>query len=118
MNQLEFSMLWAIMQELFGAFFYPVLLLLALLAVTFSTLIAKERQLMIKRYTWAKRAGIVGGILSLIMLFLGSQSDINDLSSPIDLFILMFSYFAGFIASTLLVYTLLGWSSSCKSCQK
>lgn len=117
MNQLEFSMIWAVLQELFGGFFYPFLITVVLLAVAFITLIAKERQIVCKRYSWAKKAGFVGGFIALILIFMISQSGLGDLGGPIDIIVFVATYIAGFIATAMIVYTLLGWIG-CKRCQE
>lgn len=115
MNQLEFSMVWAVLQELFGGFFYPLLIAVVLLAVAFIALIAKERRIVCKRYSWAKKAGFVGGFVALILIFVISQSGLGDLGGAIDILVFIATYIGGFIATGVIVYTLLGWLG-CKRC--
>lgn len=117
MNKLEFSMVWAVIQELFGGLFYPLLIAVALLAVAFIALIAKEKKMIHKRYSWAKKAGMVGGFIALILIFVISQSGLSDLGGAIDILIIIATYVGGFVATLITVYTLLGWGK-CSKCQE
>lgn len=117
MNQLEFSMVWAVLQELFGGFFYPLLIAVALLAVAFLALIAKDHKIVCKRYSWAKKAGFIGGFIALFIIFAISQSGLGDLGGPMDIIVLVLTYIGGFVATGILAYTLLGWFG-CKRCQE
>lgn len=117
MNQLEFSMVWAVMQELFGGLFYPLLIVVVLLAVAFVALIAKEKKVVCKRYAWAKKVGFIGGFIALILIFAISQSGLGDLGGPIDIIVFVATYIGGFFATSVIVYTLLGWGG-CKRCSE
>lgn len=116
MNQLEFSMIWAVMQELFGGFFYPLLIVITLLIIAFLILVTREGKVVCKRYSWSKRAGFFGGFIALILIFFVSISGLGDLGGPVDIIVFVLTYISGFITTGIIAYTLLGWFG-CQRCQ-
>lgn len=119
MKEFQFDTLWAVMQIMLGAFFWPALIVIILTITAFCYLLVKEKGLVACRLKGSSLVGLLGGILALYLLFSISQASISDIGGPINLILVVLAYFGGFLASTMLLYSIMGFVKprSC-ACQK
>ena len=115
MNDAEFTMLVAVLQEMLGMFFWPLFVATVALTLLFFLLLLKERQVLSRRLLWAEVCGFFGGWLALWLLALLSASRFTDAGGPIDWLIICAVYVVGFIGSAIFVYTVAGWLGGCKN---
>lgn len=99
--------------------FWPALIVIILTITAFCYLLVKEKGLVACRLKGSSLVGLLGGILALYLLFSISQASISDIGGPIDLILVVLAYFGGFLASTMLLYSIMGFVKprSC-ACQK
>ena len=109
MNDAEFTMLAAVLQEMLGVFFWPLFVATVVLTLLFFLLLIKERQVLSRRLLWAEVCGFFGGWLALWLLALLSSSRFTDAGGPVDWLIICAVYLIGFIGTAILFYTVAGW---------
>ena len=118
MNDAEFTMLVAVLQEMLGMLFWPLFVATVALTLLFFLLLGKERQVLSRRLLWAEVCGFFGGWLALWLMALLSASRFTDAGGPIDWLIISAVYLIGFIGTAIFYYTLSGWSRSACRCRK
>ncbi|UJF23816.1 DUF5368 domain-containing protein [Suttonella sp. R2A3] len=112
MKSLDFASLLAVFQEMFGAWFWPMLVAIVLITVLFLVLLIKERRIHSRRLMWAQLLGIPGGILALVIMATVSSSGYTDAGGPIDWIIIALVFALGFIGTAIIYYTIVGWLTS------
>ena len=60
----------------------------------------------------AQAAGILGGILALVLMVMVSSSGFTDAGGPADWFLIALVFGLGLVGATILVYTVAGWVRS------
>ncbi|TSE19923.1 hypothetical protein Talka_01272 [Tepidimonas alkaliphilus] len=98
----------AVFQEMLGPLLW-ILPLLALAAVAgFVWVWRREGGLVSRRLVRAELLGLLGGGLALVIMAAVSSSGFTDAAGPADWFLIMIVYGVGFVATTVLAYTVLG----------
>lgn len=99
----------AVFQEMLG----PLLWILILLAVggtlAFLRVLIRDRGLVARRLVKAELAGLVGGVLALVLMAKVSSSGFTDAGGPADWFLIALVFGAGLIGTIIIVYSILGW---------
>lgn len=98
----------AVFQEMLGPLLW-ILPLLALAAIVgFVWVWRREGGLVSRRLVRAELLGLLGGGLALVIMAAVSSSGFTDAAGPADWFLILIVYGVGFVATTILAYTLLG----------
>ncbi|WP_314227670.1 DUF5368 family protein [Tepidimonas sp.] len=99
----------AVFQEMLG----PLLWILPLLALGtvagFVWLWRREGRIATRRLVLAELLGLLGGGLALVIMAAASSSGFTDAAGPADWFLILIVYGVGFVGTTLLTYTIMGW---------
>ena len=114
MNHAEFTMLLAVLQEMLGIFFWPLLIATVMLTLLFAVLLIKERKIVSRRLLWAEVGGFFGGWFALWLMAKLSASRFTDAGGPIDWLIICTIYGIGFCGTAILLYTASGWLGGCQ----
>ncbi len=115
MKELDPLVFLAVFQEMLG----PLLWVLMALAIGgtlyFVRLLLREKGLVARRLVRAEIAGLVGGVLALVLMAKVSSSGFNDAGGPADWFLIALVFGVGMVGSVVLVYGILGWRQSTSS---
>jgi hypothetical protein len=115
MKELDPLVFLAVFQEMLG----PLLWVLMALAIGgtlyFIRLLLREKGLVARRLVRAEIAGLVGGVLALVLMAKVSSSGFTDAGGPADWFLIALVFGVGMVGSVLLVYGILGWRQSASS---
>jgi len=99
----------AVFQEMLG----PLLWILPLLALgTVAGFVwrwRREGRIATRRLVLAELLGLLGGGLALVIMAAASSSGFTDAAGPADWFLILIVYGVGFVGTTLLTYTIMGW---------
>lgn len=109
MKNLDITSLLAVLQEMFGIWFWPLVVAIVLLTLLFIMLLVKERHIHSRRLMWAQLLGIPGGVVALVIMASVSSSGYTDAGGPIDWIIVALVFVLGFIGTAILYYTFAGW---------
>ena len=99
----------AVFQEMLGVFLWILPLAAIATIAGFVWLWRREGGLVSRRLVQAELLGLVGGGVALVIMALVSSSGFTDAAGPADWFLILIVYGVGFVGTTLLVYTLLGF---------
>lgn len=98
----------AVFHEMLG----PLLWILPLLALAtlagFVWVWRRDGRLVSRRLVRAELLGLLGGGLALVLMAVVSSSGFTDAAGPADWFLILLVYGAGFVATTLLAYVVMG----------
>lgn len=111
MKELDPLVLLAVFQEMLGPLLWLLLAVVVLGLLAFVALLVREKALVSRRLVRSEAAGIVGGVLALILMAKVSSSGFTDAGGPIDWLLIALVFGVGLIGSTILVYTVAGWLS-------
>lgn len=109
MRELDPFVLFAVVQEMLGAWLWLLLALIALGTVAFIALLVRERRLISRRLMWSQAGGVAGGILALALMVEVSSSGYTDVGGPADWFLVALVFCLGLIGSAVVFYTISGW---------
>lgn len=111
MKELDPMVFLAVFQEMLGFWLWVYVLVGVVGAVAFVALLVRERGLVSRRLVQSELLGLLGGGVALVIMARVSSSGFTDAGGPADWFLIALVYGAGLVATTVLVYTLLGWRS-------
>lgn len=109
MKELDPLVFLAVFQEMLGPLLWVMLLVIAVGTAAFIALLLKERTLNSRRLVRAEMAGLVGGVLALVLMAKVSSSGFTDAGGPADWFLIALVFGLGLAGTAILVYTVLGW---------
>ena len=109
MQTIDFITIFAVFQEMLGLLLWPLIILAILTPLLFVFLIIAERGLCTRRLVITQLIGLLGGVIALIIMAKTSSSGFSDAAGPLDWFLILFVYIVGFLGTTLLLYSLIGW---------
>ena len=101
----------AVFQEMLGPLLWVLIALAVLGTAAFVLLLMRERGLVAKRLVRAELAGLVGGVLALVLMAKVSSSGFTDAGGPADWFLIAGVFGAGLIGTIVVVYSIVGWIS-------
>lgn len=98
-----------VFQEMLGIWLW-IILTVAILGITaFLVLLKREGGIVSKRFVVAELWAILGGGLALVVMAKVSSSGFTDAGGPADWFLICLVYGAGFVATTILAYAIMGF---------
>lgn len=109
MKELDPMVFLAVFQEMLGPMLWVMLLVAVLGVAAFAALLVRERGLVSRRLVQSELLGLLGGVLALVIMARVSSSGFTDAGGPADWFLIALVYGVGAVATTILVYTVLGW---------
>jgi len=109
MKELDPFVIAAVLQEMLGAFFWPALAVTLIGTLAFVALLVRERRLAPCRLRRSLLAGILGGILALVLVIEASSSSISDGAALVDWIVMALIFTLGLVCAAVLAYTVAGW---------
>jgi hypothetical protein len=109
MKELDPMVFLAVFQEMLGAWLWIMLGVGALGMWAFVALLVRERGVVSRRLVQSELLGLLGGGVALVIMARVSSSGFTDAGGPADWFLIALVYGVGLVATTVLVYTLMGW---------
>ncbi|MCA1938186.1 DUF5368 domain-containing protein [uncultured Azonexus sp.] len=109
MKELDPLVFLAVFQEMLGPLLWVMLLVIVVGTAAFIALLLKERTINSRRLVRAELAGLVGGVLALVLMAKVSSSGFTDAGGPADWFLIALVFGLGLAGTAILVYTVLGW---------
>lgn len=109
MKELDPMVFLAVFQEMLGFWLWVFVLVGVVGAVAFVALLVRERGVVSRRLVQSELLGLLGGGVALIIMAKVSSSGFTDAGGPADWFLIAMVYGGGLAATTVLVYTLMGW---------
>jgi len=112
MKELDPLVFLAVFQEMLGPFLLWLMILVIVAGtVAFIALLLKERTISSKRLVRAELAGLLGGVLALVLMAKVSSSGFTDAGGPADWFLIALVFGLGLAGMAILAYTVMGWRS-------
>jgi len=109
MKELDPLVFLAVFQEMLGPLLW-VLIAVALVATfAFVHLLVREKGIVHRRLVRSELAGLVGGLLALVLMAKVSSSGFTDAGGPADWFLIVLVFGVGMVGTVILVYSLVGW---------
>jgi len=109
MKELDPLILIAVFQEMLGPVLWLLLAIVVIGTVAFVALLLRERQILSRRLMWSQAAGLLGGVMSLVIMARVSASGYSDAAGPADWILIAAVFMTGAIGTTILAYTIMGW---------
>jgi hypothetical protein len=110
MKELDPWVFVAVFQEMLGFWLWIYLIVAAVGAVAFVSLLVRERTVVSRRLVQSELMGLLGGVVALVIMARVSSSGFTDAGGPADWFLIALVYGVGFVVTTVLLYTLMGWT--------
>ena len=111
MKELDPLVFLAVFQEMLGPLLWVLLLLIIAGTAAFVLLLLKEKTIVSRRLVRSELAGLVGGVLALVLMAKVSSSGFTDAGGPADWFLIALVFGLGLAGTTILVYSAMGWQS-------
>lgn len=108
MKDLDPAVFVAVLQEILGGFFWPLVAFVVLGAIAFLYVLARDRTLVSARFVWSELVGLAGGVFAIWFTFAITNSDFADIGGPIDWVLLIVLFVLGAIGGTIASYVVLG----------
>ena len=109
MKELDPMVFLAVFQEMLGFWLWVMLAVGVLGSAAFVALLVREGGLVSRRLVQSELLGLLGGGVALVIMAQVSSSGFTDAGGPADWFLIALVYGVGLVATTVLVYTLMGW---------
>jgi hypothetical protein len=109
MKELDPLVFLAVFQEMLGPLLWLMLLVIIAGTAAFIALLVKEKSINSKRLVRAELAGLLGGVLALVLMAKVSSSGFTDAGGPADWFLITLVFGLGLVGTAVLVYTAIGW---------
>ncbi len=109
MKELDPLVFLAVFQEMLGPLLWIMLFVIVVGTGAFLALLLKEKSINSKRLVRAELAGLVGGVLALVLMAKVSSSGFTDAGGPADWFLIALVFGLGLVGTAILVYTVMGW---------
>jgi hypothetical protein len=109
MKELDPMVFLAVFQEMLGFWLWVLVLVGVVGAAAFVALLLRERGVVSRRLVQSELLGLLGGGVALVIMAQVSSSGFTDAGGPADWFLIAVVYGVGLAATTVLVYTLMGW---------
>jgi uncharacterized membrane protein AbrB (regulator of aidB expression) len=109
MKELDPWVFVAVFQEMLGFWLWIYLIVAVVGTVAFVSLLVRERTVVSRRLVQSELMGLLGGVVALVIMARVSSSGFTDAGGPADWFLIALVYGVGFVVTTVLLYTLMGW---------
>ncbi len=107
MKDLDLWVFVSVFQEMLGPFLWVLVGIGALGTAAFLAVLVRDRGLSSRRLVRAELAGILGGVLALVIMWLVTHSGIGDVGGPIDWVLIAVIWTAGALGTAVLAYVAL-----------
>lgn len=107
MKDLDLWVFVSVFQEMLGPFLWVLVALAVLGTAAFLALLIRDRGLSSRRLVRAELAGILGGVLALLVMWLVTHSGIGDVGGPVDWVLIAVIWTAGAVGTAVLAYVAL-----------
>ena len=108
MKELDPAVFLAVLQEILGLFFWPLVAVIVLGGVAFLYVLLRERRIAGARLLWSEVAGLLGAVFALWFTFTITNSGFADIGGPIDWVLLIVLAVLGGIGGIIIAYVGLG----------
>ncbi|NDR58252.1 DUF5368 domain-containing protein [Aliiruegeria sabulilitoris] len=106
MQQLTLETLIAVFEEIFGAaLFWTMVAVAAIITVLYVYVLIRDRSVSWRKFLWAQLSMPFGAVAAVLFVQKMTNSSLNDIGGPIDVFVLLGVAVAGAIGLAILVYT-------------
>ena len=110
MKELDPLVFLVVFQEMLGPLLWLMIAVIVVGTAAFVALLLKERTINSKRLVRAEFAGLLGGVLALVLMARVSSSGFTDAGGPADWFLIALVYGVGAVGTTVLAYAVMGWT--------
>lgn len=109
MKELDPLVFLAVFQEMLGALLWALIAVSLVATFAFIRLLVREKGIVHRRLVRSELAGLVGGLLALVLMAKVSSSGFTDAGGPADWFLIALVFGVGMAGTVILVYSLVGW---------
>jgi hypothetical protein len=110
MEQLSFSTLIAVFEEMFGrGLFWSLVTLAIAFTLGFLYLVARDRGLKAGRFVRDEFFAIFGGIAAVLFVQMITSSGFSDLGGPVDIIVVAGIWIAGAVGTLITIYVIQGF---------
>ncbi|MFN3658109.1 MAG: DUF5368 domain-containing protein [Pseudolabrys sp.] len=107
MRELDPLVFVAVLQEMLGGLFWPLIALVVVGAVAFVGVIVRDRGIHARRFLIAELVGVAGGFAGIWFVLAITSSQLSDVGGPIDWVLMLAIWLAGAVGATVVVYIVL-----------
>jgi hypothetical protein len=108
MKELDIFVFITVIREILGLFFWPLIAVIVLGAVSLVYVILRDRRIFGGRLIWSEMVGLIGGFFAIWFTFFITNSSLGEIGGPIDWVLLIVIWVLGAIGGTILAYVGLG----------
>ena len=108
MKDLDLATLLAVFQEMLGFALWPLIALAVLVTLVFAVVLLRDRGIRARRLVWSEAAGVVGGVVAVLVMQAITNSGFGDIGGPIDWIVVAGIFLAGAVGTTMAAYAVLG----------
>ena len=106
MEELTFSTLIAVFEEIFGrGLFWTMVAVAALVTVAYIYVLIRDRELSMRKFFWAQMSMPLGAVLAVAFTLFMTDSGVGDMGGAIDVIVLLGVALLGAVGMSILVYT-------------
>ena len=106
MEELTFSTLIAVFEEIFGrGLFWTMVAVAALVTVAYVYVLVRDRELSMRKFFWAQMSMPLGAVLAVAFTLFMTDSGVGDMGGAIDVIVLLGVALLGAVGMSILVYT-------------
>ncbi|EXL08546.1 hypothetical protein BG46_03310 [Brucella anthropi] len=107
MQELTFTTLIAVLQEMFGSgLFWTLVVVAVLVTLAYLYVLLRDRAVSWRKFLWAQVAMPIGAVAAVVFVQTITSSGLRDIGGPIDVVVLLAVAAMGAIGAAILVYTL------------
>jgi glucan phosphoethanolaminetransferase (alkaline phosphatase superfamily) len=107
MQDLTFTTLIAVFEEIFGpGLFWAMVVAAVLVTLAYLYVLIRDRAVSWQKFLFAQLSMPVGAVLAVWFVMVMTKSQLSDLGGPVDLIVFLGIAVAGAIGMAILVYTL------------
>ncbi|MDX2482181.1 MAG: DUF5368 domain-containing protein [Pseudodonghicola sp.] len=107
MNDLTFTTLIAVFEEIFGrGLFWAMVATAAVVTLAYGYVLIRDRAVSWRKFLWAQLSMPFGAIAAVLFVQVMTHSGFADIGGPVDVIVLLMVAVAGAIGLAILVYTL------------
>jgi hypothetical protein len=104
MKDLDIWVFVSVFQEMLGPALWLLLALATLVVAGFVAVVFRDRGLSSRRLVRAQAAGVIGGIIAILVMQAITHSRFADIGGPIDVMLVALIWLGGAIGTTMLAY--------------
>ncbi len=107
MQDLTFSTLIAVFEEMFGrGLFWTMVAVAAAITLAYLYVLIRDRSLSMRKFLWAQVSMPFGAVAAVLFVQWMTSSHLRDIGGPVDVIVLLGIAVLGAVGLAILVYTL------------